>query len=211
MYQSWIISLLGFAFFAFMHSLLASHKIKRRLFEKWPVFKVYYRLFYNIIAISIFGFWFYLTVPIPEKTIYRIPFPFSLLGYVIQGIALLLIVRSARQFGVARFLGFEQLQRYKNKQELPEYLDENYRGDMVKQGLYRWVRHPLYTFSVLFLISRPELTTKWLILILIFTAYFWIGSHFEEKKLIERFGDEYIQYRKDTPRMLPWKLPKHYR
>lgn len=211
MYYYWILSLLGFAFFAFMHSLLASHSIKRRLFGKWPILKVYYRLIYNIIAISIFGAWFYLTVPIPEHVIYKMPFPFSILGYAIQIIALFLIMRAAQQFGASRFLGIEQLRVYKNEQKLPEYMDENHRGEMVKQGLYRWIRHPLYTFSMLFLISRPVLTTKWLVLIIIFTAYFWIGSHFEEKKLVQRFGEEYKQYQKNVPRMIPWKLPKHYK
>ena len=207
----WILSLLGFLVFALFHSLLATRTLKEKLFNKKPLFKVYYRLVYNIIALTTLGLWFYLTVPIPARIIYSMPYPFSLLGYGIQIVALLLIYRAARQFGIARFLGLEQIRAYKSENTIPEYLDENHRGDMVHHGLYRWVRHPLYTFSLLFLISRPTMTTKWLVLIIIFAFYFWIGSHFEEKKLLIRFGDDYKEYQKNVPRMIPWKLPKHYK
>lgn len=211
MINSWIFSLLGFVLFALIHSLLASHTIKKRLFNNRPILKVYYRLAYNLIAIVTLGLWFYLTVPISSHVIYFMPYPFSILGYIIQIVALFLIYRAARQFGIQRFLGLEQLKTYKSENKLPEYLDENHRGEMVHQGLYRWVRHPLYLFSLLFLISTPVMTTKWLGMIVFFAIYFWIGSHFEEKKLIKRFGENYRHYQKEVPRIIPWKLPKHYR
>jgi protein-S-isoprenylcysteine O-methyltransferase Ste14 len=38
------------------------------------------------------------------------------------------------------------------------------------------------------------------------TGYFIVGSIYEEKKLVELFGDEYVQYQKNTPRLVPLKL-----
>lgn len=204
----WIISILGFALFAFLHSLLASHSLKNIIFKRWPVAKAYYRIFYNIFALLTLGIWYYFSVPLSERVIYTMPIPFSYIGYLIQLIALYLIIKAAQQFGAARFLGIQQLQIYNNENILPEYYDENRRGEMVKSGMYRWMRHPLYSFSLLFLISNPEMTIKWFVMILIFGAYFWIGSHFEEKKLVIRFGEEYKTYQKEVPRLIPWKIPK---
>jgi protein-S-isoprenylcysteine O-methyltransferase Ste14 len=37
-------------------------------------------------------------------------------------------------------------------------------------------------------------------------VYFYTGSIYEERKLIEIFGDEYIEYQKRVSRILPVKI-----
>ena len=31
----------------------------------------------------------------------------------------------------------------------------------------------------------------------------WIGSIFEERKLVDQFGEAYVEYRRRTPRIIP--------
>jgi len=41
-------------------------------------------------------------------------------------------------------------------------------------------------------------------------AYFYIGSYYEEKKLVRLFGDVYENYRKEVPRIFPVKFFRPY-
>ena len=82
-------------------------------------------------------------------------------------------------------------------------MDEPKKGELITSGVHKYVRHPLYTFSLLVLITNlsPTITEAYLSVCVI--LYFWIGSYFEEKKLIHRFGEEYSEYKKGTGRFFP--------
>ena len=72
-------------------------------------------------------------------------------------------------------------------------------------GIYRWVRHPLYSIGSTFIISFGLISDIWLIIlfgILAFTAMA-VRTPKEEANLIEKFGDEYREYMKRTGRFLP--------
>lgn len=78
---------------------------------------------------------------------------------------------------------------------------------VVSTGIYKLVRHPqlfaelLMWYFISFLMHAP---------ILIITAtVFWIPMYviwciFEEKDLINRYGDEYIEYKKHTKFLIPY-------
>jgi len=51
----------------------------------------------------------------------------------------------------------------------------------------------------------------YLISIICAMVYFYIGSIYEEKKLVERYGELYIQYQSFVPRILPLKIFKPYK
>ena len=40
------------------------------------------------------------------------------------------------------------------------------------------------------------------------TLYFWIGSIFEERKLVREFGDAYRAHQARVPRLFPWPRPR---
>ncbi|MBL8079371.1 MAG: isoprenylcysteine carboxylmethyltransferase family protein [Anaerolineales bacterium] len=73
------------------------------------------------------------------------------------------------------------------------------------KGPYRWVRHPLYTVGSSLFISFGMMADNWFIAALgIFTFILMaIRTPKEEANLIEKFGDEYREYMKDTGRFLP--------
>ena len=74
---------------------------------------------------------------------------------------------------------------------------------LVTHGLYKYVRHPLYVGIFLLAWPLSEMTVNRLALILIFTAYTFIGATFEERKLLKDFGETYAYYRTQTPMYIP--------
>jgi len=76
---------------------------------------------------------------------------------------------------------------------------------LVTSGIYRWVRHPLYTVGTLLFISFGLMADNWFILLLAALVFIImaIRTPKEEANLIEKFGDEYRQYINRTGRFLP--------
>ena len=76
---------------------------------------------------------------------------------------------------------------------------------LVTSGPYRYVRHPMYTALIMVGVGIGTLSTSWYFLIpFIATGIviaFRIGR--EEEAMIEKFGDEYIQYAQVTGRFFP--------
>ncbi|SIQ06996.1 Protein-S-isoprenylcysteine O-methyltransferase Ste14 [Chryseobacterium sp. RU37D] len=78
---------------------------------------------------------------------------------------------------------------------------------MKKEGFYRYMRHPSYTFSLLTSLGLGLYLNNWLSLILAFIPPFIAFSYrikIEEKALIEQFGDEYLEYRRKTKKLIPF-------
>jgi protein-S-isoprenylcysteine O-methyltransferase Ste14 len=78
-------------------------------------------------------------------------------------------------------------------------------SELVTQGPYRWVRHPLYTVGMINFIGFSLLSANWFIMLTAAIAFTTIlmRTPMEEKRLIERFGEEYRQYMNTTGRYLP--------
>jgi protein-S-isoprenylcysteine O-methyltransferase Ste14 len=82
-----------------------------------------------------------------------------------------------------------------------------YRGKrtLVTTGLYNQVRHPQYLGLILgssaFLIQWPTIPTLIMFPILII-AYYRLAKK-EEKEMVERFGQEYLNYQRKVPMLLP--------
>jgi protein-S-isoprenylcysteine O-methyltransferase Ste14 len=55
---------------------------------------------------------------------------------------------------------------------------------------------------------RAEMDLFYLTMFISFTAYFYIGSYYEEKKMVSIFGNEYADYQDKVPRIFPIKLLK---
>lgn len=80
----------------------------------------------------------------------------------------------------------------------------------VAQGLYRFVRNPMYLGVLLILFAEAIFfRSPW---ILLYAALLWLALHtfavlLEEPQLEQRFGTAYRDYRAQTPRWLP-RRPK---
>lgn len=75
-----------------------------------------------------------------------------------------------------------------------------------QKGLHKYVRHPLYSGTLLFVwglfILFPFLSN--LIACVIMHTYVLIGIYLEEKKLRIEFGQAYMEYAKKVPKLIPF-------
>jgi protein-S-isoprenylcysteine O-methyltransferase Ste14 len=71
------------------------------------------------------------------------------------------------------------------------------------RGPYRWVRHPLYLFTIIFFWSYPLITADRLLFNVIWTIWIVVGTKLEERELVEDFGDDYRDYQSKVPMLLP--------
>lgn len=74
------------------------------------------------------------------------------------------------------------------------------------RGPYRWVRHPLYLFSLLMIWSHPHLTTDRLVFNVLWTVWVVIGTILEERDLVAHFGAAYREYQRRVPMLVPFHL-----
>jgi protein-S-isoprenylcysteine O-methyltransferase Ste14 len=81
---------------------------------------------------------------------------------------------------------------------------ENHR--LVRHGVYRVVRHPMYAALFLYAIGQLLVVPNWLVgpsyfvsMVLLFPAR--VGA--EERMMLEQFGDEYAAYMARTKRLVP--------
>ena len=116
--------------------------------------------------------------------------PLFILGWIVWAIGMVLVmapfIMFPRRGGVARGKSFVHTTK------------------LVDTGIYAVVRHPQYLGGILALfLANFLLYPHWLFAVLgvpgAAITYFSTGA--EEKRLIERFGDDYREYMKRVPRM----------
>jgi protein-S-isoprenylcysteine O-methyltransferase Ste14 len=188
------------ALFGLVHTFLASNKVKRFIYNKNRYILPYYRLFYNIISV-IFLIVIYMDLPSSNIVIYDLPNPYDFIVLGLQFLSLAGFIWTLKYFSVKELMGLSQIKRSLESNYDFEQLDE--RSSFITRGIYRFTRHPLYLFSILFFLFRPYMDLNYLIIFSCFVIYFYIGSVYEEKKLVEKFGDAYRNYQKSVPRIFP--------
>jgi protein-S-isoprenylcysteine O-methyltransferase Ste14 len=83
---------------------------------------------------------------------------------------------------------------------LRQLVDADPPSSLVTRGLYRFVRHPLYTAGLLFMWLTPQVSVNLFVIFVALTLYLLIGAWFEERRLLREFGPE---YRRVTPMLVP--------
>jgi len=150
-----------------------------------------YRLLYNIFAVVSILPVLYLMITLPDATLYQVPSPLNSLMRMGQVISVVQLFTAILQTDLLSFVGLRQL------------IEEEKKGDLVTGGLYRFVRHPLYTFSLLILWLSPSMTVNTFVVYSALTMYLLIGIVFEERKLLLEFGQQYADYKSITPMLIP--------
>ena len=89
-------------------------------------------------------------------------------------------------------------------------IDEIKKGKLVTDGIYAWVRHPIYSAFFLIVIGAILIRGNWILFFLV--PLYWLFMTFlmkntEEKWLLAIFGKTYEDYEGRTNRCIPW-IPK---
>jgi len=193
-----IISLL-FAVYAWIHSVLASHRVKESVKKNLGNLIAFYRLGYNLFAVGSL-YLIYELSPKPHVIIYDLPKPYDVLILIPQFTAFIGIFWSFKYICIREFLGINQIERYMQKRYSSD-LDEDL--TLTIGGPYKYSRHPIYFFSIMFLLFRPTMDLFYLTFFLLIVAYFYIGSYYEEKKMVKSFGEIYTNYQKSVSQIFP--------
>ena len=188
-----LILIVAFAAWGIVHSLLASFALKD-FFRKTlgDDFLRVYRLGYNLFSVLSLLPILWLMWILPNHTIYLIPALWKYLMLAGQGVAAFLLLYGVLQTDTLSFVGLRQFVESDSKS-----------GTLVTSGLYRFVRHPLYSAGLLFLWLTTLMTVNQLVLYICATIYIFIGAYFEERKLLREYGSAYAEYKSITPMIIP--------
>jgi protein-S-isoprenylcysteine O-methyltransferase Ste14 len=195
-----------FIVFGYTHSLLASEKVKIQFKKIFGGLIAFYRILYNLLSV-ISLYIIYNVSPKPHIIIYDLHNPFDLIILIPQFLSLAGVFWVFKYICLREFLGLEQIKRFFGKRYTTE-LDEEF--TLRIEGPYRYSRHPIYFFSITFLLFRPVMDLFYLTFFICIVVYFYIGSYYEEKKLVRQFGNIYENYKKEVPKIFPVKLFKPY-
>ena len=77
---------------------------------------------------------------------------------------------------------------------------------MCQPFLYRIVRHPLMLGFIIAFWATPHMTVGHLVFAGVVTVYVLVAIQLEERDLSKALGDEYQQYRREVPMIIP--IPK---
>jgi len=174
-----------------MASFVFKHGFERTFgaasFQRW------YRFAYNLVSLVSFLPLALIVLFVPDHTLYTIPAPWMYLAYLVQLAALIGLVTSILHTGPLSFMGLRQV-----------ITGGEDKAELITTGLYRYVRHPLYTGGLLLMWLTTNMTVNLLTLYACLTTYLFIGAIFEERKLIREFGQAYVHYKAQTPMMIPF-------
>jgi protein-S-isoprenylcysteine O-methyltransferase Ste14 len=183
-----------FVIWATVHSFLASRPVKRWAKRTFGTIAVRgYRLAFNVLAAITVLPMLALPIWLPDRSLYAVPVPWRWLMRAGQVLALAALVWTLLQTNLWHFAGLAQLSA-----------PDKRRSDRLQvRGFYCYVRHPMYLFSILLIWFTPAMTLNLLVLYLLITLYFCIGSLHEETRLLADFGSDYRDYQQRVPRLIP--------
>jgi protein-S-isoprenylcysteine O-methyltransferase Ste14 len=190
--------ILACAAFAVVHSLTVSEgyeRLARRAMGN-RAFDVYHRLLFT----GYTGIAFVLVVlylkSVPDAPLFLLEgWPRVLCRAVQVGGAAFLLWTP---WDLKEFVGLRQWQRRNDPAPAPGRNDRLFTGKA-----YGVVRHPLYLGISAILAANPGQTRNTAVTTAMVILYFYVGTFFEERRLLRQFGDEYRDYRRRVPRFLP--------
>jgi methanethiol S-methyltransferase len=189
-----LIDTLLIALFAVQHSVMA-----RPTFKKWwskfvadPIERSMYVLLSSLALIVLYIFW----QPLGGEiwNVQNSAGQAVLYGLLAMGWLLILVTT----FLINHFdlFGLRQVWLYFQGRE---YTSLNF----VTPALYSIVRHPLYVGWLMAFWFTPSMTTSHLIFALLMAVYILVAIQLEERNLVEYHGEDYAEYRRNTPMLIP--------
>ena len=77
---------------------------------------------------------------------------------------------------------------------------------LITNGIFGYIRHPMYTSQWIWVIAQPLLLQNWIagfLNLLVFIAFYTLRVRAEEKMMLDTFGDEYREYMNKTGAIFP--------
>ena len=191
-----IVNLVLMSVFAIQHSVMA-----RQGFKQWwtkfvpkSVERSTYVLFASLALILLF--WQWRPIPTIVWSIANPNIAMAVLGLSIVGF--LLVLSSTFLINHFELFGLHQVVNNLARREMPA-------PRFYTPLFYKFVRHPLYLGFIIAFWAAPTMTVGHLLFAAVTTAYILVAIVFEERDLVNLFGEEYRKYRSRVPMLLPWR------
>lgn len=193
--EALLVDIMLLGLFAVQHSVMA-----RRGFKRWwtrLIPESMERSTFVLAASAALALLLWQWRPIAEPVIWTVNDPaarIALQGVFWVGWGVLLI--STFLINHFELFGLRQVWANMRGQALPA-------ADFRTPLFYRHVRHPIYLGFILAFWAAPTMTAGHLLFAAASTGYILIGIWFEERDLIEQFGQRYQAYRQQVGMLLP--------
>lgn len=126
--------------------------------------------------------------------------PIHIVSWLLLGVSVTFIVQS--------LLMLKKQGGNAERKETPENFAFENTVTVVQDGLYRYIRHPMYS-SLLFLgwgAFLKDITPPAFVLIVFVSGVLVVVARVEERENIRFFGDAYESYMKESRMFIPWIL-----
>ncbi|HEY9343478.1 MAG TPA: isoprenylcysteine carboxylmethyltransferase family protein [Hanamia sp.] len=196
-HSHWIL-LFAWILYYVVHSILAATVVKDFFAKKMRKYFRYYRLCYSIFA----------AITLIYLLMYQCSFesPVLIKSVLLKYISLIILLIPGF---IIMFISIKKY--FLLLSGVRSIYEAAPRAELKVEGIHRYVRHPLYLGTILFVWGLffifPMLNN--LIAVVLLTGYVWIGIGFEEKKLVKEFGKKYEDYISEVPVLFPgFKIKK---
>ena len=132
----------------------------------------------------------YIFTPWFDFADYHMPLWFSVIGILLFVVALGLLGKARSMLG----------------RNFPPRMETGDKPTLVSQGVYHYIRHPIYAGFWLWGIAQPLLLQNWIAgfaMLAIFLPLYFVLVPREEQMLLAHFGDAYRKYMEQTGRVFP--------
>lgn len=180
----------GWFVYFLLHSLLASLFVKRLAESVLGRAFRFYRIGYSIFALGGLVALMWLNGSINASFFIEPEGILRILSFVLTLMGAMVIQTAFRQYRLSSFVGFDSE---------PSVLR--------RHGILGVIRHPIYSGIILITMGLflfvPNMPT--LISCMSIFIYIPIGIALEEKKLVKEYGQQYLDYCKEVPALIPRK------
>ena len=175
-----------------LHSVLAARRVKAWAYRLMGKSARHYRLLYTLFAFISLAALLYFQLQLESPLLFTRGVPSLVVGVLFVAVGGILMGVCIRKYFMS-LSGVRSL------------FQERASGRLMITGIHRYMRHPLYLGTFIFiwglLLLFPYLSL--LIACAVITLYTLAAIPFEEAKLVEEFGEDYRRYQRQVPRLLP--------
>jgi len=184
-----------------LHSTLVATTVTDTMKKKLGDRFRFYRLLYNVVSLVTLIPLVYYSLTIRQPPFFRWEGYLVIVRYLLLATSISLFVAGARHYNMSQLFGIRQIKTGRVSRAVSEY------DTFDTSGILGVIRHPWYIAGVL-LVWAGDINLSTLLINIVISAYFVIGTFLEERKLLLEFGDRYREYRRNVSMFIPCKWLK---
>jgi protein-S-isoprenylcysteine O-methyltransferase Ste14 len=197
----YLYAVLGWVLWCTLHSTLISITVtdfaKKKLSDSFR----FYRVFYNVVSLVTLIPLVYYSHMLREVPIFRWEGSLRIVQVFLLAVSVYLFVAGGRHYSWARFLGISQIKAGRTGRSLVD------KDTFVVSGIHRIIRHPWYLGGIL-IVWAQDMSVSTILINMVISVYFIVGSFLEERKLVREFGKQYREYQQTVSMLFPWRWLK---